>query len=135
MERLHPFIELFWAKQPALPTARRKRSLQKIQQSRSDLEEIVTEAIDALVDDQWQTLYVSRLLRQAALFALNGRAKDAELAQAVASVLRSPAPVPVTEQAFVRAMMRYSIEQGPIRMLAAAMESGRFGPLNLLPEE
>jgi len=133
IERLHPFIELFWAKQPALPTARRKRSLQKIQQSRSDLEEIVTEAIDVLVDDEWQALYIPRLLRQAALFALNGRAKDAELAQAVASALRSP--VPLAEQSFVRAMMRYSIEQGPIRMLAEAMESGRFGPLNLLPEE
>lgn len=133
IERLHPFIELFWAKQPAVPPARRRRSLQKIQQSRSDLEEIVTEAIEVLIDYEWQTLYASRLLRQAALFILNGRAKDAQLAQAVASVLRSPAPV--TEQSFVRAMMRYSIEQGPIRMLAEALESGRLGPLNLLPED
>jgi hypothetical protein len=133
IERLHPFIELFWAKQPPLPPARRRRSLQKIQQSRADLEEIVTEAIDALVNEEWQALYASRLLRQAALFALNGRAKDAQLAQAVASALSSPAPV--TEQSFVRAMMRYSIEQGPIRMLAEALEAGRFGPLDLSPGE
>lgn len=133
IERLHPFIELFWSKQPALPAARRKRSLQKIQQSRSDLEEIVTEAIEVLLDQEWQALYSLRLLRQAALFALNGRTKDAQLAQAVASVLRSPAPP--AEQSFVRAMMRYSIEQGPIRMLAEALEAGQFGPLGLLPED
>lgn len=132
IERLHPFIELFWSKQPALPAARRKRSLQKIQQSRSDLEEIVTEAIEALLNQEWQALYAPRLLRQAALFALNGRAKDAQLAQAVASVLRSPTPL--AEQSFVRAMMRYSIEQGPIRMLAEALEAGQFGPLGLFPE-
>lgn len=132
IERLHPFIELFWSKQPALPAARRKRSLQKIQQSRSDLEEIVTEAIEVLLDQEWQALYAPRLLRQAALFALNGRTKDAQLAQAVASVLRSPTPL--AEQSFVRAMMRYSIEQGPIRMLAEALEAGQFGPLGLFPE-
>lgn len=133
IERLHPFIESFWAKQPPLPPTRRRRSLQKIQQSRADLEEIVTEAIDVLINGEWRTLYASRLLRQAALFALNGRAKDAQLAQAVASVLSSSAPV--TEQSFARAMMRYSIEQGPIRMLAEALEAGRFGPLGLLPDE
>lgn len=133
IERLAPFIDLFWSKQPALPAARRKRSLQKIQQSRSDFESIVTEAIEALIDQEWQTMYAPRLLRQAALFTLNGRAKDAQLAQAVASVLRSP--VPLTEQSFVRAMMRYSIEQGPMRLLAEALETGRLGPLGLLPED
>lgn len=129
IEQLYPFIEMYWSKQPAQPKPRRGRSLHKIQQSHSDMEEAVTGAIEAVITSDWRELYANRLLSQAALFQMAQRPEDARLAQAVASVLRDPPAVPLAEQAFPRAMIRYSIEQGPMRLLADALESGRLGPL------
>ena len=95
---------------------------------------MVDEAIHQLVDAKWRTLYEGRLRRQAALFAYAGRSQDADLVRAVAAVLHPNSSVPPERQAFLRAMMRFSIEQGPIRMMAAALESAPFGtgPLDLL---
>lgn len=129
IDQMYPFIELYWSKQPAHAKPKRGRSLHKIQQSHSDMEEAVTAAIEALITDDWRELYALRLLRQAVLLQLAHRPEDAQLAQAVASALRDPSEFPLTEQAFVRAMMRYSIEQGPMRLLADVLESGRLGPL------
>ncbi len=129
IEHLYPFIEMYWSKQPTHPKPHRGRSLHKLQQSHSDMEEAVTRAIEALITDEWRELYTTRLLRQAALLQMAQRPEDALLAQAVASALREPTNVPLTEQAFVRAMMRYSIEQGPLRLLSDVLESGRLGPL------
>ncbi len=56
--------------------------------------------------------------------------------RAVAAVLHPDSPVPVQEQSFLRAMMRYSIEQGPLRIMAEALEAGSFSiPLDIFSEE
>jgi HEAT repeats len=101
------------------------------------LEDAVSEAISNLIDEQWRTLYEVRMRRQGLLFEFAGRKKDVTLVQAVAAALHPNSGIPAQEQPFLRAMMRLSIQQGPIRMLAEALESGQLGtaPMSLLPLE
>jgi hypothetical protein len=101
------------------------------------MDEVINAAIAELIDEDWRALYESRLLRQAALLQFAGRDEDARLAQATASALHPTSAAPPQEQPFIRALIRSSIEQGPIRALAAALESGRIGPFpaELFPEK
>jgi hypothetical protein len=101
------------------------------------MDEVINAAIVELIDEDWRALYEARLLRQAAILQFADRREDAALVQAVAAALHPTSPVAPQEQPFVRALMRYSIEQGPIRALAAALESGRLGPFpfDLFPEK
>ena len=59
-----------------------------------------------------------------------------QLVRAVASALRPNSGVAVQEQPFIRMMLRLSIEQGPLRALAEALDSGQLGPLpiDLFPD-
>ena len=84
---------------------------------------IIHEAIDELVDPGWRLLYETRLRRQAALFSEADRMQDANLCMAVAAMLHPDSSVSVQEQPFLQAMMRFSIEQGPMRLMAERMEA------------
>ena len=103
---------------------------QKLRQP--NLEALVSEALDTLVDDSWRTLYETRLRRQGALFLFAHRPEHAALVSAVASALHPASGLSVQEQPFLRAMMRASIESGPMRMMAEVLEAGDFdlGPMN-----
>ena len=90
-------------------------------QARLRLEALVTEALKELVDDDWRLLYETRLRRQAGLFHFAGREQDAALSSAVAAVLHPDSKIAVQEQAFLRAMMRISIEELPLRVIAASL--------------
>jgi len=142
LDSLRPYINRYWSNPNVLlddlGTTQRGRGRRRKQSvSKTFLEDLVTEALTALVDDQWRTLYETRLRRQGALFQVVGRTKDVQLVSAVAAALHPESGVPVQEQSFPRAMMRLSIQQGPFRMMAEALESGRFGPMpmELLPED
>jgi HEAT repeat protein len=142
LDSLRPYINRYWSNPNVLlddlGTTQRGRGRRRKQSvSKTFLEDLVTEALTALVDDQWRTLYETRLRRQGALFQVVGRTKDVQLVSAVAAALHPEPGVPVQEQSFPRAMMRLSIQQGPFRMMAEALESGRFGPIpmDLLPED
>jgi len=76
-------------------------------------------------------------LRQGALYQLAHRAEDARLVRAVAAVLNPESSIPAQEQAFIRAMMRLSIEQGPFLALAEAFEAARLNniPIDLFPKD
>ena len=85
----------------------------------------------------WGDLAASAKAVGASAFA--GREHDVELVLAVAAALHPASGIPAQEQPFLRTMVRLSIQQGPIRMLAEALEPGQLGtasaPLSLFPLE
>jgi hypothetical protein len=129
--RIEPYLIRHWARDvfdtPPMGKRNRRGSGRKgkVQESerRERLEALVTEALTDLVDDNWRLLYEVRLRRQGALFELANREQDATLISAVAAVLHPDSKVPVQEQAFLRAMMRISIEELPLRIIAASLEA------------
>ncbi|HEV2662859.1 MAG TPA: hypothetical protein VGU68_19790 [Ktedonobacteraceae bacterium] len=125
-DRIEPYMTRYWTaynifesspagKRPR-PRAGRKAK-QKEEDQRLMLDALITEALTELVDDRWRALYEVRLRRQGALFRFAGRDADTALIGAVAAALHPDSQIPLTEQAFPRAMMRISIEQGPLRMM------------------
>src|SRR5713101_4586307 len=104
---------------------RKGQKSQKLQQP--NLDALVSEALDALIDDDWRKLYEVRLRRQGALFQFAGRHNDAALVSAVASALHPASGLSVHEQPFLQTMMRLSIEGGPMRMMAEVLEDVNFG--------
>ena len=93
------------------------------------MEALITEALTDLVDERWRLLYEARLRRQGALLRFAGRDGDVSLLSATAAVLHPASQVPVLEQPFPRALMRLSIEQGPLRMMVESLGSGDFSSL------
>jgi hypothetical protein len=141
MERIQPYIDRYWSNRDLFDMSslgsrsRGRKSAQK-KKSAIDLETLISEAISELVDNQWRVLYGDRLLRQGALFQLVNRLEDAKLVRAVAAVLHPDSGIPAQEQPFVRALMRVSIEQGPFRALAEALEAARLNmPVDLFPND
>jgi hypothetical protein len=138
---LMPYINRYWvidnvfdmftigATQPGRGRKKGQGS-QKLRQP--NLEALVSEALDTLVDDSWRMQYETRLRRQGALFLFAHRPDDAALVSAVASALHPASGLSVQEQPFLRAMMRASIESGPMRMMAEVLEAGDFdlGPMD-----
>ncbi len=139
---VQPYIDRYWSVHGLFevsntgPRSRGRRGKQNEQNQKILLEELVTEALGKLLNNKWRALYEARLRRQGALFQIAGRTRDVLLIRAVAAVLHPDSPVPVQEQSFLRAMMRYSIEQGPLRIMAEALEAGSFSiPLDIFSEE
>ncbi len=109
-------------------SGRGRRKGQKSQKpQRPNLDVLVSEALDALIDEDWRTLYEARLRRQGALFRFAGRHDDAALVSAVASALHPDSGLSIHEQPFLQTMMRLSIEGGPMRMMAEVLEDANFG--------
>lgn len=141
LDRLQTYIDRFWSRRmlQELHPASRKTTRHKRKGSRheagltTEMERIITDALVDVIDDAWRRLYETRLLRQAALFTFAGRDEDVKLVRAVAALLRPDSAIPVQEQAFLRAMMRRSLEQGPLRAIAAAIEAGKLGPIPFSP--
>lgn len=130
LDRLQPYINRYWGTRSLFESPARGRGRKGKQKNQKDgMEELVTEAIIELVDTTWRELYETRLRRQGALFRFADRTQYVELVSAVAAVLHPGSPVPAQEQSFVRTMMRLSLEQGPLRLMAAALEAGAFGPM------
>lgn len=113
----------------------RKKGQKSLKSQRPDLDLLVSEAIDALIDDDWRMMYETRLRRQGALFQFAHRPEDAALVRAVASALHPASGLSVQEQPFVCALIRNSIETGPMRMMAEVLEAGEFdlGPIPMDP--
>lgn len=153
-ENLQPYINHYWTRfahteafQKSLnepdenPRPRKRgrrqkqgRGLELSEEQEQLLEDTISEAISNLVDEQWRALYEARIRRQGLLFEFAGRKKDVSLVQAVASALHPASGIPADEQPFLRAMMRLSIQQGPLRMLIQAFEAGELsgpGPVSL----
>ena len=139
--RIEPYLIRHWARDifdtPSIGKRNRRGSGRKGKvlesERRERLEALVTEELNDLVDDNWRLLYEVRLRRQGALFELANREQDAALVSAVAAVLHPDSKVPVQEQAFLRAMMRISIEELPLRIIAASLEaSDSDASMNLL---
>lgn len=126
-----PYMNRYWEQQPVTnlfqPRPPGGRSFKKREQEHKKntalLESLIDEALDQLITEDWRTLYEKRLRRQATLFTLAGRKEDARLLCAVASVLQPTSPVAPREQAFLRAMLRFSIQQGPMRIMAESLDT------------
>ncbi len=145
LARIEPYLARHWAahlmdiprsgKRNSKGTRRREKLNEN--DARERLEALVTEALNELVDDNWRLLYEARLRRQAALFRMAGREQDAVLVSAVAAVLHPASQIAAEEQAFPRAMMRISIEELPLRIIAASLGNTTTGliPTDVLSEE
>jgi len=115
---------------------RRKGGQRAEEDQKAKQETLVTEALEKVIDNKWRLLYEGRLRRQGALFQIVGRTKDAELVSAAASALHPDSGLPPQEQPFLRAMMHHTLENGFVRLMAEAMESGPFrSPLNFLSDD
>jgi hypothetical protein len=127
LTRIEPYLARHWATHlMPLPGKRNpkgagRRGKLNENDTRMHLEALVTEALHELVDDNWRLLYEVRLRRQAALFRLAGREQDVALVRAVAAVLHPASKIAVEEQTFLRAMMRISIEELPLRIIVASL--------------
>ena len=135
LERIQPYIDRYWSNRglfgASMPGqhSRGRKSEAKKQKARMDLETVISEAINELIDSKWRALYEVRLLRQGTLFQFADRTEDAEIVRGVAAALHPDSSLPTEDQPFLRAMMRLSIEQGPFRAIAEALESARMGPM------
>jgi hypothetical protein len=141
-ERVEPYMTRYWNAYnlPEASTSRRSRGRkdkQKDQEQKALLEALISESLKELVDDKWRVLHEQRLRRQAALFHFADRERETALTSAVAALLHPSSNVPAQEQPFLRAMMRISIEQGPLRMMVESLGAGNLGaiPINLFGEE
>jgi len=132
---LMPYINRYWVIDNVFdmftigspqPGRGRKKGQRSQKPRQANLEALVSEALDTLVDNSWRTLYEARLRRQGAFFLSAHRPDDAALVSAVASALHPASGLSVQEQPFLRAMMRASIESGPMRMMAEVLEAGDF---------
>jgi hypothetical protein len=143
VDRVQPYIDRYWSSRDLLDLSpfgarsRKRKSSHKKQKAELDMETLVSEAIGELVDTKWRALYEVRLLRQGALFQFVDREEDMQLVRAAAAALHPDSSIPAQEQPFVRTMMRLSIEQGPFRAIAEALEAARLEtmPIDLFPEE
>jgi hypothetical protein len=124
VEKIEPYISRYWSAQTAAESHKRggRKGLQQA------LDTLVDEALQELIDEKWCTLYATRLLRQAAIFQQAERDKDATLARAVATLLRATDQLPIIEQAFPRALLRISIEQGPLRLMMESLRGNSAVP-------
>ncbi len=138
-EALDPYITRYWGENTPLDMLQAKRARKgaarkgRQKEKKALLEELVTEALKDLIDDKWRMLHAARLRRQAALFDFIGREDEVSLMRAVSAVLQPGAAVPIEEQSFPRAMMRLSIEQGPLRMMMESLTTGKVGSLPVDP--
>lgn len=138
INRVEPYITRFWATQHVFElNSKPRRGKAKDHSQNDQLNKMVDEAMDALLDEKWRQVYETRLRRQASLFQIAGREKDKALIQAVAAVLHPSSGIPLREQAFPRALVRTSIEQGPLRLMVESLRSGNMNsfPMDFLSEE
>ncbi|GAC1398692.1 MAG: hypothetical protein NVS4B11_31030 [Ktedonobacteraceae bacterium] len=137
LSAIEPYINRFWdSLQPTKSSPRRGgKSRQKAQPKLQSvqLEQLIDEALVSVIDDSWRLLYETRLRRQAQLFQLTQREQESHLARAVAAMLHPNSHIPPQEQPFLRSMMRISIEQGPLRMMAEMAEALKPDDLDLMP--
>lgn len=145
LEQIEPYITRYWSAQHVFDNGSGKRTRgrggRKAQSREPEqkklLEELVSEALEQLIDDKWRLLYEARLRRQAALFHFTGRREQVPLMRAVATLLHPSSQIPVRDQEFARTLMRISIEQGPLRMMMESLGSGQAGglPINLFDQD
>jgi hypothetical protein len=140
---LEPYVTRYWSTFGLLDSSTTEKPAQKRKARMRDkdqqilLEQLVDEALDSLIDEKWRHLYEARLRRQAMLLQLAKRDQDTTLIRAVAALLHPDSHIPTTDQPFLRAMLRNSIEQGPIRIMMEALSRGHLDPipLNILGQE
>ncbi len=128
LHAIEPYMNRFWEAQQTSESrpkrgAKAGRSKAKPKGQRVQLEALLDEALSAVIDDSWRLRYETRLRRQAQLFSLTSREQESRLALATAALLHPASHIPAQEQPFLRFMMRISIEQGPLRMMAEVAES------------
>ena len=138
-ESVKPYINPYLMSKSSSSSSRsrrRKGGQRAEEDQKAKQEALVTEALEKVIDNKWRLLYEGRLRRQGALFQIVGRTKDAELVSAAASALHPDSGLPPQEQPFLRAMMHHTLENGFVRLMAEAMETGPFrSPLNFLSDD
>jgi hypothetical protein len=127
IERIEPYITRHLAAHDVFDTYFVHKSKSEGHRHQKQLMKLVDEAVGSLIDEKWRSLYEERLRRQAALFQVIGREKEVALIRAVAAQLHPASGVPIQEQAFPRALISFSIEQGPLRLMVESLRSGDMG--------
>jgi hypothetical protein len=128
IERIEPFITRHLAEHDVFNAYFGHKTKSEERKHQKQLMKLVDEAVDLLIDEKWRTLYEERLRRQAALFQVAGREGEVALIRAVAALLHPASGVSIQEQAFPRALISFSIEQGPLRLMVESLRSGEMGP-------
>ncbi len=141
---IESYINRYWAAHNVLamsetPKRRRKADGKSTDERKSErqalLMQLTQEALQASIDEAWRSLYETRLRRQADLFHLTDHEEERQLALAVAAMLRPDSGIAAAEQPFLQALMRLTIEQGPLRMIAASLDSDDLASLlDLFPK-
>jgi hypothetical protein len=126
-ESIKPYINSYTAASDKVNSTRGRKRKGEL---KATPETIVSDVLERVVDDKWRLLYASRLRRQGALFQVLGREEDAQLVSAVSAALDPDSGLAPKEQSFLRAFMHRSLNNGLLRMLAAAFEGGSFGPFS-----
>src|SRR5207253_5392442 len=82
LEQIEPYITRYWSAHHVFDSGSGKRARgrggrkapqPKAPEQQTLLEELVSEALEKLIDDKWRLLYETRLRRQAALFHFTDR--------------------------------------------------------------
>jgi hypothetical protein len=128
IERIEPYIKRYLTENDVFNIHFGKKSKIEEKRHKKQLENLAEEAVKVLIDEKWRAIYEERLRRQAALFQVVGREKEAALIRAVAAQLHPASGVSIQEQAFPRALISFSIEQGPLRLMVESLRSGEMGP-------
>ncbi len=128
IERIEPYIKRYLTENDVFNIHFGKKSKTEEKRHKKQLENLAEEAVKVLIDEKWRAIYEERLRRQAALFQVVGREKEAALICAVAAQLHPASGVSIQEQAFPRALISFSIEQGPLRLMVESLRSGEMGP-------
>ncbi len=127
IERIEPFITRHLAEHDVFNAYFENKTKSEERKHQKQLTKLVDEAVGLLINEKWRTLYEERLRRQAALFQVAGREKEVALIRAVAAQLHPASGVAIQEQAFPRALISFSIEQGPLRLMVESLRSGEMG--------
>jgi len=101
-------------------------------QKKARLEKLITQGLEALMDDEFRQLLRERLMRQAWVLAqmYNDDCQSAGWAVAAARALEDDSPIPVTEHPLLRDMMRLTFTVPPDYSNFASLEEDwpDFGP-------
>lgn len=127
IERIEPFITRHLAEHDVFNAYFGHKNKSEERKHQKQLMKLVDEAVGSLIDEKWRILYEERLRRQAALFQVAGREEEVALIRAVAAQLHPASGVSIQEQAFPRALISFSIEQGPLRLMVESLRSGEMG--------
>jgi hypothetical protein len=117
LERIAPYIARYTELLPSNYNVMQSASFSLTDKQKILLDQLVFEALNELIDQEWRQTHEMLLRRQAALFQQTGREQMAQMIQGVAAALDPQSSVPLEQQLFPQALLRLSIQYGPLHLM------------------